>query len=132
MKVFYLFNKNSWYEKGNCFCFIITGVIITLILVYCFSTNGNNSNDDIIWFEKPGDIIDVRSLEVFQVIDDNFALVHSSSRNVFTFTSAVFLLTNDEGKYYYDEEIIEVPYRKVVRQVGIYKYQTRCPLTFAT
>ena len=29
---------------------------------------------------------------------------------------------NDEGKYYYDHEIVKVPSGKVARQVGIFKY----------
>ena len=40
------------------------------------------------------------------------------------FTGAVYLLTNEDGKYYYDEEVVRVPEGKVARQVGIYQYQT--------
>ena len=41
------------------------------------------------------------------------------------YNGAVYLLVNEDGKYYYDDEIIEVPDGKVVRQVGIYKYSTK-------
>ncbi|MBQ3990668.1 MAG: hypothetical protein II630_07470 [Bacteroidales bacterium] len=36
----------------------------------------------------------------------------------------VYLLTNKDGKYYYDDEVVRVPEGKVARQVGIYRYQT--------
>ena len=32
---------------------------------------------------------------------------------------------NDNGEYYYDEQIIKVPKGKCMRQVGIYKYQAK-------
>ena len=32
---------------------------------------------------------------------------------------------NKEDKFYYDEQIIDVPSDKVVKQVGIYRYETR-------
>lgn len=37
----------------------------------------------------------------------------------------ICLIVNDEGKYYYDDQIIEIPEGKVARQVGIYQYPTR-------
>lgn len=40
------------------------------------------------------------------------------------YTGAVYLLTNEDGKYYYDDEVVRVPEGKVARQVGIYRYQT--------
>ncbi|MBO5630072.1 MAG: hypothetical protein J5965_13485, partial [Aeriscardovia sp.] len=41
------------------------------------------------------------------------------------YSGAVYLMTNEEGKYYYDDEVVRVPDGKVVRQVGIYQYQTK-------
>ncbi len=35
------------------------------------------------------------------------------------------LLINDEGKYYYDDQIIEIPKGKCLRQIGVYKYMTK-------
>ena len=40
-------------------------------------------------------------------------------------TGLLVLLTNDNGEYYYDDQVIEVPKGMCMRQVGIYKYQTR-------
>ena len=35
------------------------------------------------------------------------------------------VVTNDNGEYYYDDQIIEVPQGMCMSQVGIYRYQTR-------
>lgn len=77
------------------------------------------------WFDKPGDVLEVKSFKVFQVLGDNSALVHGKENNYYYYGGAVYLLTNDEGKYYYDDEIVDVPKGKTVRQFGIYQYQTR-------
>ena len=37
----------------------------------------------------------------------------------------VVLLTNDSGEYYYDDQMIKTPNGKAMKQVGVYKYETR-------
>ena len=37
----------------------------------------------------------------------------------------VVLLTNDSGEYYYDDQMIKTPKGKAMKQVGVYKYETR-------
>ena len=72
-------------------------------------------------------MIDVDAFEVFQVIGEDAALVHGKSREFSSrefFSDAVYLLTNEDGKFYYDDEVVRVPNGKVARQVGIYQYQT--------
>ena len=66
-------------------------------------------NDDINFFEKPGDPVKDKSFEVFQVLSDDAALVRAlSDAHLDMYLGPVYLLTNDEGKYYYDEEKILV------------------------
>ena len=100
---------------------VLTGIILTFLVALIY--NANNAapqNENIRWFDKPGDIIEIKSFEVFQVLGDNAALAWGE--NV---AGEVYVITNDEGKFYYDEEVIKVPKDKVVRQVGIYHYMTR-------
>lgn len=101
---------------------VLTGVVLTFAFAFIFSAN--SSNNGITWFEDAGDIIDGSSFEVFQVISEDAALVHGESE-FGLYLGAVYLLTNGDGKYYYDDEIVKVPEGKVVRQVGIYQYQTK-------
>ena len=102
------------------FLIFIIGVIVGVVLTILFSLLLSGSNDDNpIWFEEPGETINEQCFKVFQVLEDNAALVHSCNSSV-----VVYLLVNNEGKYYYDEEVVNVPRNKIARQIGIYKYPT--------
>lgn len=102
---------------------VISGVIITFIFAMLLSSGNGDTNKDLTWFDKPGEVISEQSFEVFQVLDNHVALVHGKSTTDL-YLGTVYLLTNNDGKYYYDKEIVKVPSDKVVRHVGIYKYQT--------
>lgn len=94
---------------------VITGIILTFmasLLITKFTNNG------ITMFDKPRNCIETHSFEVFQVIRPGIALAHTENYG------PIVLLVNDEGKYYYDDEIVEVPHGKQARQVGIYQYTT--------
>ena len=109
-------------------CGVLTGVVLTFLFAFIFYASRSGGDDGTTWFEKPGDVIDVDAFEVFQVLAEDAALVNGKSRDfpsMEVFTGAVYLLTNEEGKYYYDDEVVRVPEGKVVRQVGIYRYQTK-------
>ena len=108
-------------------CGVLTGVVLTFVFAVIFSASRSGSENGATWFEKPGDVIDVDAFEVFQVIGEDAALVHGKSREFSSrefFSDAVYLLTNEDGKFYYDDEVVRVPDGKVARQVGIYQYQT--------
>lgn len=106
---------------------VLTGVIFTFVILFVLAKG--KSNEDFKLFEKPGEIVNVNSLKVFQVLDDDVALVNGASNEEYDiYMGAVYLLINDEGKYYTDDEIIKVPNGKVVRKVGVYHYQTKSEL----
>lgn len=102
----------------------LTGIVLTFLVAFIF-TLGKSNNNDVTWFDEPGEVVNQRSFEVFQVLEDHAALVHGKSDYGNLYLGAVYLLTNDDGKYYYDDEIVKVPSDMVVRQVGIYQYQTK-------
>lgn len=106
---------------------VVTGVVLTFVILF-FVAKGRQQ-EDFKLFEKPGEVVDVSSFKVFQVLDDDVALVNGASNEEYDiYMGAVFLLINDEGKYYTDDEIIKVPNGKVVRKVGVYHYQTKSEL----
>ncbi len=108
---------------------IVTGIVLTLFVLIVIAVNKDtttSTDEKLTLFEKPGDLIDTPSFEVFQVLEDNAALVRGVTNvNYDIYTGPVYLIKNDEGKYYYDDEIIKTPRGKVVRQVGIYRYETK-------
>lgn len=122
----------------------VVGVILTAAVALCFyffkSSNTQTNPEDatetetkseiegVTMFKEPGEIIDEESFEVFQVIAQNGALARGKTkeyRSLNIYDGPVYLLINDQEKYYYDDEKIKVPTGKVVRQIGIYQYPTR-------
>lgn len=105
---------------------VVTGIVLTILFEFLLYVSHSNSNDGTTWFEKPGDVIEMKSFKVFQVLDKDAALVNGVTEEESDFYSgAVYLLTNKDSKYYYDDEVIKVPEGKVARQIGIYQYQTK-------
>lgn len=100
-------------------CGIITGVLLTIAFAWVVNTRNSSETEDIVWFDKPGEIVDENEFMVMQVLADHAALVMGGKH-----VGEIFLLSNAEGKYYYDAETVKVPKGMVVRQVGIYRYLT--------
>jgi len=106
---------------------VLTGVVLTFFVLFLIAKG--RQQEDFKLFEKPGEVVEVTSFKVFQVLDDDVALVHGASDDEDgIYMGAIYLLINDEGKYYTDDEIIKVPEGKVVRKVGVYHYQTKMEL----
>ena len=113
---------------------VVTGIILTFVFAFAITrcTNGNNGTPvlGVTDFEKPGQIINEKSVEVLQVISDNAALVKGEGTRISEdfeplYDGPVYLLRNFDGKYYYDDEIIKLPKDKVFRQTGMYKYHSQ-------
>lgn len=113
---------------------VITGIILMgFINILKISSNNEETkgteivseqDDGITWFEEPGDVVEVKSFKVFQVLAKDAALVQGESKYSGVYTGIVYLLINKEGKLYYDDEIVNVPKGSIVRQMGIYQYPT--------
>ena len=116
---------------------VLTGIVLTILMaVLLTSSNSVNipieEQQGVTLFDEPGDSVDAKRFKVFQVIDTELALnigdenlqplfdtlLHS------LFQGPVVLLINDEGKLYYDDQIVEVPQGRSARQVGVYQYST--------
>lgn len=75
-------------------------------------------------FDQAGEVMTSPSYEVLQVVGGGNALANASSGHG-TYFGMVVLFLVDEGVHYYDDQIIEVPQGKFVRQVGTYQYPTQ-------
>lgn len=104
---------------------VVTGILLTILFAYVRFSGGTttptveDSRSRVTMFEKPGDVINETGFEVFQALEQGSALARGKKELM-----TVYLLVNDEGKYYYDDEKVKVPSGKVARQVGIYQYET--------
>lgn len=115
---------NKWiYFIGG----IVVGIILTTITLYYIGTNmqeQQKENQKTTLFEEPGDVIDVKSFKVFQVVEEGKALVYGEANDhAGYYGGAVYMLTNDEGKLYYDDEIVKLSKGQVARQIGIFEYK---------
>lgn len=112
---------------------MIAGGVLTFVvmLVLAIGANTNANNNGVTLFDQPGECLNAKAFKVMQVVDNSHALAHEVEWNelleryVQTGLGLLVLVTNDNGEYYYDDQIIEVPQGMCMRQVGIYRYQTR-------
>ena len=106
---------------------VLTGRVLTFLFFLAVAAFQRHGGNGVTYFEKPGEKIEGKSFEVFQVqvLEPGAALVRDQSDLSDLYLGPVYLITNDEGKYYYNGEVVKVPDGKVVRQVGIYKYPTK-------
>lgn len=79
---------------------------------------------ELILFDQPGDCISFKDFKVTNVDEQGnaFARERDNDRYESYFGMTVLFLA-EEGKSYYDEQIIRIPKGKCVKQLGIYKYK---------
>ena len=100
---------------------VVAGVLLTILFVFVLSGQREApavENNRITMFEQPGDIINETGFEVIQALEQGAALAKGKKERW-----TVYMLVNDEGKYYYDDEKVKVPSGKVARHIGIYQYE---------
>lgn len=102
---------------------IVTGIIFTFAFLYFLASKNTNGgySDNIVLFEKPQQKINVKSFEIMQVFPNGNALATVED---FSNLGMVVLFLADNETPYYDDQKINVPTGKCVRQIGTYKYNT--------
>ena len=101
---------------------VVTGVLLTFLFAFVLSGQREApavEDNGVTMFEQPGDVINETGFEVCQSLEQGAALAKGKKEWM-----TVYMLVNDEGKYYYDDEKVNVPSGKVARQIGIYQYET--------
>lgn len=99
----------------------IAGMATAFFLI-SVSGSGFSKDYGIKYFEEKGGCITKKPLRVFQVLDGSYALALEKTSS---YSNLVVLLMNNDGKYYYDEEVISIPAKKCARQIGVYRYELR-------
>ncbi len=119
---------NKWLIFGGGFLGGIIATFLVLVVIGLANQKSSPSIPGATMFEQPTEVVQASSFKVMQAIQDNAALVNAKSGSYSfgdMYMGTLYLLVNHEGHFYYDEEIIKVPKGKKVRQVGIYRYQTK-------
>ena len=104
---------------------MVSGILL-LFLISLFVAN-QSSNDGLRLFEEEGECVSTNSFQVIQVLDSGSALARGIEKDYFTSTATgiTVLFLNEGNSSYYDEQIIKVPRGKCVKQIGVFKYNTR-------
>ena len=104
---------------------MVSGILL-LFLISLFVAN-QSSNDGLRLIEEEGECVSTNSFQVIQVLDSGSALAREIEKDYFTSTATgiTVLFLNEGNSSYYDEQIIKVPRGKCVKQIGVFKYNTR-------
>ena len=101
---------------------VITGIVLTVLFATVSYVSSTSSNSGLNMFEEPGEcLISRSSLKIFQVLEPMAALAMIKD----DFSSGAYLLVNNEGKSYYDDQVIKLPTGKCFKQIGTYQYPTK-------
>ncbi len=105
----------------------VSGIAFLFLVLLIIGKSSSNDNG-MTYFEKPGKCISKKDFKVFQVIGEGYALAEERlefSSGITLPGNLLVLITNDNGELYYDDQVIEVPKGKCMRQIGVYEYQTK-------
>ncbi len=76
----------------------------------------------LILFEKPGDVMEAKAYKVKNALEHSCALAQGASIEGIDYFDLPVLLY-EEGKYFYDGEIVRTPHGKEPRLIGVLKYE---------
>lgn len=104
---------------------IVTGVVLMIVISLVFASNF--SHNDMNLFENEENVSAKTLLKFSQVLDSGDALANEIEEKYSTslHTGLVVLFLHENGKSYYDDQIIKIPSGKCVKQIGVYKYPTK-------
>lgn len=111
----------------------LCGAIVTILILGLIGISSTNDGDlpylsGATYFSEPTEEFNESSFQVMQAVRDNAALVYGRSksfRDRDVYTGTLYLLVNNSGRYYYDEEIVKVSRNQKVVHLGIYKYESK-------
>ncbi len=114
-------------KKGLVFFLgILTGAILTIGIIFLLGRFSQTNEDlNTVMFPEPGQVMQIKSLQIMQVTLNGSALAYTSERaksNTTFYYEPIVLLPGNHNTSFYDNQIIDVPTGKVVRQVGTFKY----------
>lgn len=107
-----------------------TGMVLLFVILIIIAKVNNSG---VTVFEEPGEVIEGDAFEVFQVLPSGDALAWGqekfstdrNGKNNYISNHVVVLLPSNEGKMYYDDQMIIIPEGKCAKQIGVYKYTNR-------
>ena len=88
------------------------------------NTSNTNLKHGLTIFQEQGNPIDETQFQVIQVLESNLALaIGKGDSKLSIFTGITVLLMGDEGKYFYDDEVIVLSSKP--NQTGTFQYEAK-------
>ena len=112
---------------------IVTGIVLMFIFLFVIGMSQQGQADavdrNVVMFEQPQQVIKARTLRVMQVLPNGSALatVEDTSYDVTEDSNfgMIVLFLAKQGSSYFDDQRINVPSDKCLRQVGTYTYESK-------
>lgn len=106
---------------------IVTGIVLMIVFALIVNSTqqgqANMIDSDVVMFEQPQQVIKARTLRVMQVLPNGSALatVDILENN----GGMVVMFLAKDGVSYFDDQKINVPSDKCLKQVGTYTYESK-------
>ena len=99
-------------------------LILVILIIYGLFVQSDELQGLTYLPEGSGECITTKNLKVSEVIAPNLAIAEFGYMDEFgdVFNGTKVLLLNDEGKEYYDKELIKMPKNKCAKRVGTYQH----------
>ncbi|MDR2718140.1 MAG: hypothetical protein LBB89_08770 [Treponema sp.] len=103
----------------------ITAIILGAIIgLGSGNTSSNNHIQGLTIFQEQGNPINETQFQVIQVLESNLALaIGKGDSGLSIFTGITVLLMRDEGKYFYDDEVVVLSSKP--NQAGTFQYEAK-------
>ena len=105
------------------FAGFLTPIILVVLLALITSSNEDRLRDGLTIFPEKGKIINETQFKVIQVLEPNLAIASGKGSGTSVFIGITVLLMRDEGKYFYDGEVIELSSNP--NQAGSFQYESQ-------
>ena len=102
---------------------------ITAIILCAIIGIGSNAPDNttqrqgLTIFQEEGNSINETQFKIFQVLEPNLALANGKGSGTYVFNGITVLLMGNEGRYFYDDEVIELSSNP--NQAGSFQYESK-------
>ena len=108
----------------------VSGAVVLIVVCLCIysSINGQSPWGTTLYlFDEPGQEIVADRFQVIQVLPNGNALAQRKTSS-YDFGRMTVLFLAEENVPYYDEQVINVPDKKRVLQIGTFRYETHAGL----
>ncbi len=102
---------------------VVTGIV--LVFAFAFIANSSNHSDNIVMFDTPQATIDKDQFKIVNVFPNGGGLARSVSDEFRIDDNVWVLFRPKKGQAFYDDQKIEIPQDKCVKQIGICRYKTK-------